>query len=206
MDRLPGTLRPGTLALLVIALVCTAMPAGARDRDPPVIYDAVEQVAPILVANFTADLTTLATAKGIAVLPTAGGIDATVTLYKWADAESFVPVEQNLLPGLGVNWETIATQARRQDKRDSTHYLVADYFARGADSTVLGRQLALVAETLLHRIDQIWNTASGFVYGAGEPEGSIRLEQFPLGSYGQDTYEGRLRIHFPVNEEDQGLT
>lgn len=201
--------RIGLVAVLLGAFVCAPLAAEPRPIAPPdgtVIYDVIEQVAPILIANYTSDLTALATAKGVAILPTAGGIDATITLYKWLDAESFVPVEQNALPGLGVDWENIVTQARRQDKRDHVHYLVADYFARGTDSTVLTKQLALAAETLLHRIDQIWNTAGGFVYGAGEADQSIRIEQYPLGGYGQDTYEGRVRIHFPVNEEDQGLT
>lgn len=197
------------LAVLILAALCPP-PAAARasrgSAEPAVIYDAVEQVAPILIANYTSDLTALAAAKGVPVLPTVGGIDATINLYKWLEAESFATVEQNPLPGLGVDWENILTQARRQDKRDSVHFLVADYFARGADSTVLTKQMALAAETLLHRIDQIWNSAGGFVYGAAEPEGSVRIEQFPLGGYGQDSYEGRFRIHFPVNEEDQGLT
>jgi len=175
-----------------------------------VIYDAIEAVAPVLIANYPADLAAIAAAKipAVPVLPTAGGIDATINLYKYLDAESFATVEQNLLPGLGLDWENVLTQARRADRRDHFHYLVADYFARGTDATILGKQIALAAEALLHRIDQIASSVSAAsgVYGAGEADLSIRIEQYPMGGFGQDTYEGRFRIHFPVQEEDTGLT
>jgi len=198
---------PLVLAALV-ALVCTQQAAAAPPpRGPAVIYDAIEAVGPVLVANYAAELGALAAVKGIAVLPTVGGIDATINLYSGASAEDFAPIEQNALPGLGLDWDQALTHAKRNAGiRDHVHTLVADYFARGTDALVLKRQMRLAAEELLHRIDQIAATAGSGVYGSGEGDFSIRIEQFPLGSFGQDTYEGRFRIHFPVQEEDTGLT
>lgn len=194
-------------ALLLVASLCIATPAGARDRDPPVIFDTIEAVGPVLVANYTTELAALAAAKGVAVLPTVGGIDTALTLYLGEAAEDFAPIEQNALPGLGVDWDYALTHAKRNAGiRDHVHQLVADYFARGVDSVALKKQMRLAAEELLHRIDQIAATAGSGVYGAGESDFSIRIEQFPMAGYGEDTYEGRFRIHFPVQEEDVGLT
>jgi len=192
------------VSLVLVASLCLPVRAAAG---PPVIFDAIEAVGPVLVANYAAELAALAAAKGVPVLPTAGGIDATVTLYLGQVAEDFGPVEQNALPGLGLDWDQILTHAHRNAGiRDHVHQLVADYFARGTDAVLLRKQMRLAAEELLHRIDQIAATAGSGVYGAGEDAFSIRIEQFPIGTYGQDTYEGRFRIHFPVQEEDTGLT
>jgi hypothetical protein len=199
--------RSSLVVAVLVAALCVPLGAAPRAADPPVIFDTIEAVGPVLVANFATELAALAASKGVAVLPTAGGIDSTITLYSGQDAEDFAPVEQNVLPGLGLDWDGALTHAKRNAGiRDCLHNLVADYFARGTDSVVLKRQMRLAAEELLHRIDQIAANAGSGVYGAGEADLSIRIEQFPIGSYGQDTYEGRFRIHFPVNEEDTGLT
>lgn len=198
---------PRFAALVAVLALATAPPSSARPArpGPAVIFDAIAAVGPVLTTNYTADLTALAAAKGVLVLPAVGGIDATLTLYPDLPAEVFATIEQNALPGLGLMWDRVVTQARHAQQRENMIYGVADYFARGKDPVVLGNQLKLAAETILHRIDQIAGTAGAGVFGAGEARGSVEIVQLPIG-VGQDYYEGRFLVRFPIQEEDIGLT
>lgn len=190
----------------VLSIASLAPPVSARPRPgPAVIYDVLENVLPgSLGADLKTKIETLAAAKGVPIAPAANGITSTVTVYKALPAAIFAAIEQNPLPGFGVDWDRVLTQARRQDKRDNLTYLVGDYFARGPDPVVLNTQTQLFAEAALQWIDGLW-LAGGFVYGAGEPERSIEIVKQLIGR-GQDVYESQLLIRFPVNEEDQGLT
>lgn len=199
---------PCFAALVAVLLVAALAPpaAAARPRPgPAVIYDVLENVLPgSLGADLKTKIETLAAAKGVPVAPAASGITSTVTIYKGLPAAIFASIEQNTLPGFGVDWDRVLTQARRQDKRDNLAYLVGDYFARGPDPVVLDTQTKLFAEVVLQWIDGLW-LAGGFVYGAGEPDRSIEIVKQQV-ARGQDVYESQLLIRFPVNEEDQGLT
>jgi len=188
------------LPILMLLAAVAAPPA----RSAPVIYDTIENVAPVFTANFTTDLAALAALKSLPIAPAAGGIATTVTIYKRLPAEIYAAIEQNALPGLGIYAERVLTQARRQAKRDNLTFVVADYFARGTDPAALRSQLELAAEAICQSIDRLWAAAGG-VYGAGELDRSVDVAMGVIAA-GQDTYEGQLLIRFPVNEEDTGLS
>ncbi len=197
---------PRLATFVAVLALCLAPPAGARPRAAPaMIYDIIENVAPGSLGNdLKTKLEALATLKGVPIAPTAGGITSTVTVYKGLPAAIYAAIEQNPLPGFGIDWDRVLTQARRQDKRDNLAYLVGDYFARGTDPVVLEIQTKLFAEAALQWIDGLW-LMGGFVYGAAEPDRSIEIVKQQI-ARGQDTYEAQLLLRFPVNEEDQGLT
>lgn len=192
-------------SLLAIALLVVPATPARGSPDPAVIYDVIENVAPVgLAADLQAKLEAIAAAKGVPIAPALGGITSTVTIYKRLPAAVFAAIEQHTLPGFGIDWDRAATQARRQASRDNLVFLIGDYFARGTDPEVLTIQTELFVEAALQWIDGLW-LVGGHVYGAGEPERSIEIMKQQI-ARGQDTYESQLLLRFPVNEEDQGLT
>ena len=173
------------------------------------VYDAIEQAATSLSANFDADLAALATAKGEA------GITQTATVYKRRPATvlfalAAVTGSGVTLPAIGVWVQRTATQARRQDVRDNVHQLVFDYVARSAGVTAgsdvtLEKQAELAAEALLRTVDRLV-TAGGGYFGAGELAGSVVIELSGLAmGPGQSYYEEHVRLTCPVTERDTGL-
>jgi hypothetical protein len=164
-----------------------------------VIRDALERVADIVAANFAVDLAALATAKGVT-------IDTTATIYKRRSKETFGTKRNPTLPGIGIFWLSGATNARRQDERDTTLTMVLDYYALDTDPDRLAEQVELAVEALLRSVDRLGEGAAG-VLGAGEPENSIQLQHTPTSVLeGAETYEERAQVLFPIIDQDVGLS
>jgi len=184
-------------AVLAIALVLVPVRAAGAGGGG-MIYDVIENVEPLLTANFGTDMTALVAAKGAQVTSTAA------TVYKREMGPLFAGRGQPL-PGIGLWPRTIQTQARRQTKRDNLHLLVYDYFARGPDAVKLQTQLELAAEAILLTVDRTYQ-AGGGVYGSGEIDKSVTVQFIPVVQpKGRGFYEGRVLVVAPVNEEDTGL-
>jgi hypothetical protein len=162
------------------------------------LYDAIERVGTVVEANFGTDMTALVAAKGEA------GLVKTAVVYKRRPAEAFHEKVTYAQPGIGVYGDTVHTQARRDDIRDSTIVLILDYFARGRDPDLLEKQIELAAEALLQSIDAVLDSS---VIGGGELEGSITalFSNLALAEEGQD-YEDRVMLRFPIRDRDTGLS
>lgn len=156
------------------------------------IYDAVEDVASILAANFSTDLAALATAHSVTV-------DSTVTVKKRQGVENLV-ARGTLLPCLGVVGADASTQAVFQGTRDATVTITCDYYATGTDADVLAAQADLVAEAILLTVDRLWPTIG---VGAGEADRSIAISL--TGAFeppDENTFSRRVTVTFPVIVRD----
>ena len=183
------------LVLAAVACLCFAPPATAS---PGINYDVIENIEPVLTANFATDMAAIVAAKGAQVIST------NATVYKREMGPLFAGRGQPL-PGIGLWLRTTQTQARRQTKRDNLHVLVYDYFARGNDAVKLQAQLELAAEAILMTVDRTYQ-AGGGVYGSGETDKSVTVQFVPIvQAKGRGSYEGRVLVVAPVNEEDTGL-
>lgn len=158
--------------------------------------EASARALAILQGNFATDLAALATAKSVA------GIDATIHFYDEQPAAVFATRD---LPGLGVYGVGASTNSRRQDQRDSVVTVSVEYYCRGTDATVIGKQTKLAVEAILRSIDRM--AGGGGVVLAGDPDNSVQAEVFGLAvAPGQTSYEDGCRVRFPVMVEDTGLS
>jgi hypothetical protein len=162
-----------------------------------VIYDAIERAATVAAANFDTDLAALAVAKTETLLA------SSTTVYKRRTAEAFEKDVTEKTAGLGIYWESVQTEVKDQGKRDSTVFVLYDYYAIGSDLGQLEKQVELAAEALMQSIDRL---ADSSVLAAGEAPGSVIVLAFLVGQgeEGQH-YEGRVILRFPVLDRDQGL-
>lgn len=164
------------------------------------LYDAVEQVYTVVLANFTTDLGALATAKGVSVT-------ATVGVIKRQTAETMVALGADL-PAIGVYTVAGSTQAKDQGKRDTLTTMVLDYYAEGTDPANLAKQAELAAEALLRSIDRLWPALEG---GGGNAVGSVGIVMTPgyqevrQNEAEQTVYNHRATVTFPVMDRDSGL-
>ena len=161
------------------------------------LFDAVEQVYVVVLANFTTDLGALATAKGVSVTATAG-------IIKRQTAPTFLGLGADL-PAIGVYATDGVTQAKDQGKRDTLTTMVLDYYAEGTDPANLAKQAELAAEALLQSVDRLWPGLEG---GGGNAVGSIGITMTPgyqeirQNEAGQTVYNHRATVTFPVMDRD----
>ena len=176
------------------------------------IFDAVERTLSIVKANFDADMAALVATKVTALSLSqadADAMDQGATIYERLDGSEFsahADDDEGGLPGIGVYPGPVTTQAKWQQRRAAKVTIVLDYVAIGADPVILGKQSELAVEALWKSIDRIPEAAPAGELGAGELEDSIT--SVPIGSSrveGQDFYEDRWTITFPILEEDSGL-
>lgn len=163
------------------------------------IYDAIEAVYTVVLANFATDMAALVAAKSVA------DVNAKINVVKRQPAETYV--DRGLaLPAVGVYGLRIATQAKNQGARDNVSTVVLDYYAEGADPVVLAKQVELAAEALLVSVDKVTPSGGG-VFGAAELVGSVTIELTE--SYVEAKpdatdrrYWRRALISFPVHDRD----
>lgn len=161
------------------------------------IFDAVEAMATVLTANFTADFTALASAKGVADLP------SPPTFVKRQKAETFTSLGVTL-PAIGMYVVRAVTMAKWQAVRDPRTTGVFDWYARLADPFLLAEQTELAAEAILRTVDRL--SSSGSIYGAGELPDSITIEL--TDGYNQSiqpSYDRRVTVTFSIYDRDSGL-
>jgi hypothetical protein len=162
-----------------------------------VIYDSLEQAYTVLLANFAADFTALATAKSVTVTSVA-------TIKKRVDAETMVAIGVPF-PAIGVYGLRATTQAKDQTKRDTTSELVFDCYHTNPDPALAQKQAELMAEACLKTVDRLAGSGGG-VFGAGEAPGSVEVDLDPgFEDVEAPQYGGRVRVRFPVSDRDTGL-
>lgn len=162
------------------------------------IYDIIERAATVLDDNFTTDLDVLVAAK------TLSGLDTQATLYKRQMAELFADQHAPALPGIGIYVTTVATQAKRQGKRDNNAMTVFDYYARHLDAEKLSQQVELAVEALMRSVDRLFDSVG--VLDAGAEQGSVLVVVTPVAQpAGMKFYERRAVVSFPVQDRDDGL-
>lgn len=164
------------------------------------IYDAVEHAITTAKANFSADLSALASAKN------ESGVISDVTVHGRLDATEFHSEVDRLAPGLGIYGNGASTQAKHPDIRESVVTLFFDYYAIGADATDLGKQVELAAEAILQTVDAMTGGSAGII-NAGGADGSVSVTVLPITRIkgGKKTYEGRCVVQVPAQERDTGL-
>jgi len=163
------------------------------------IFDAVEAITTVLTANFSADFTALATAKGVADLPGAP------TFVKRQRAEMFASLNVTL-PAIGIYILRSSTMAKWQSVRDPRSTGVFDWYARGSDPVLLAQQTELAAEVMLRTVDRMAGSGTGGVFGAGELPDSITIEL--TDGYEKSiepNYSRRATVTFTVYDRDSGL-
>jgi hypothetical protein len=166
------------------------------------LYDAIETVYAVVLANFATDLAALASAKGVTITTTAD-------IIKRQRAETFVAFGKGVTsPAIGIFSIRGLTQAKWQTQRDTDCTVVCDYYARSADPSALAIQAELAAEALLKSMDRIWPTAAG---GAGEGDRSVTIEMTDayVETVSSETetarWEHRAMVTFTVQVRDTGL-
>jgi hypothetical protein len=169
------------------------------------MFDVVEVAATIVTANFATAFATLAVAK------TVPNLTIPAVVEKRQDAEIAVSLGalgtdlRNQVPIIGIWGKKATTQAKNQSRRHNACILVFDWYMRGADPVVMGKQTEIAAEALLQCVDLLAGAGSG-IYGGGETPGSVTID-FTQG-YDQSiqpNYDRRVTLTFAVQQLDTGL-
>ena len=106
-------------------------------------------------------------------------------------------------PRLGLHSVRGSTQAKDQQKRDNTTFLLADYYLEGTDPALLAAQAELAVEAVLRIVDRLALSGGG-VYGAGELRDSVSWQMSDgYDEARQDLYWHRAQVTFPVHDRDE---
>lgn len=165
------------------------------------IYDAIERAYAVALANFSADLTALAAAKGITVT-------TTCAFQKRQSVERALDFNA-AKPFCCITGRRATTMGRVSGRRDSLSTVVFDYYAEGTDPVRLAKQVQLAAEALLRSADRCPGDGSS-VFGVGEEMGSMTID-FTDGyletasASDEPNYYGRATVTIPIWDQDVGL-
>ena|SRR6267378_531760 len=154
-------------------------------------------MATVLTANFAADFTALASAKGVTDLA------GPPTFVKRQKAEIFGTLGVTL-PAIGIYIVRSVTMAKWQAVRDPRSTGVFDWYARSGNPLLLAQQTELAAEAMLRSVDRL--ATSGSIFGAGELPDSITIDL--TDGYDKSiepNYDRRAVITFTVYDRDSGL-
>lgn len=165
------------------------------------MYDAVERAVAVLTANFDADMAAIVTDRAVAVTA------QVATVYKRREWSVFAELStfSQAAPGIGVYATEATTNAKRQNERDWTVSVVAEYYARGPDPAKLAVQAELAVEAILRSVDRMNEGLLGSrILDAGGPANSVSVECSRTAHLesGDRYYEELAKVTFPVVDQE----
>lgn len=172
------------------------------------LYDAIQATVAQLNTNFVADITAVATAKGVnnIIDLTLGGVYPNVMGHQLGRVG--LP-----LPGIGVYPIDADSSAKTQGQRKTLAGMALDYVAEGPNQDTMFTQEEIALEAIMLTIDriafQVWTGVPGGsrgTFGAGNPEHGVKIRFMPPTEIkSEGFFRGRVILRVPTWQQDTGL-